>query len=228
MQSVPLYLSEMAPYKIRGILNSMFQLMITVGILSANLVNYFSPKVAGQQAWRWSLGIAMVPAFIIFVSAIFLRNSPNSILQQGGDKEEARAMLGRIRGVTDKEVEAEFNAILAASEASKQVKNPWRNLLKRQYRPQLTMAILIPVFQQLTGMNVIMFYAPVLFKTIGLGDDASLLSALVTGLVNFFATMFSFFLIDKYGRRPLFLAGGTLLFIFEVTKNSLYNYSSKS
>ncbi|KAJ0042517.1 hypothetical protein Pint_18806 [Pistacia integerrima] len=107
-------------------------------------------------------------------------------------------MLKRIRGVTDKEVEAEFNDILAASEATKQVKHPWRNLLKRQYRPQLILAVLLPFFQQITGINVVMFYAPVLFKTIGFGDNASLGSALITGIINMLAT-----LVSVYGAEGL-------------------------
>ncbi|KAJ0098788.1 hypothetical protein Patl1_21481 [Pistacia atlantica] len=215
IQAVPLYVSEMAPYKHRGSLNVVFQLAITIGIFAANLVNYFTPRIKDGQGWRYSLGGAMVPAAFIFVSALFLPNSPNSMLEQG-DKEKARAMLKRIRGVTDKEVEAEFNDILAASEASKQVKHPWRNLLKRQYRPQLILAVLLPFFQQITGINVVMFYAPVLFKTIGFGDNASLGSALITGIINMLATLVSVYGTDKWGRRALFLEGGIQLFIFQV------------
>lgn len=205
----------MAPAKHRGSLNVIFQLAITIGIFAANLINYFTSKIKGGQGWRYSLGGAMVPAAFIFVSALFLPNTPNSMLEQG-DKEKARAMLKRIRGVTDKEVEAEFDDILAASEASKQVKHPWRNIFKRKYRPQLIMAVLIPFFQQLTGINVVMFYAPVLFKTIGFGDKASLGSALITGIINMLATLISVYGTDKWGRRALFLEGGIQLFIFQV------------
>ena len=88
--------------------------------------------------------------------------------------------------------------------------------MKKKYRPQLTMAILIPFFQQLTGINVIMFYAPVLFKTIGFGDDASLMSAVITGLVNVVATFVSIATVDKFGRRLLFLEGGTQMFLSQV------------
>lgn len=217
-QSVPLYVSEMAPYKHRGSLNIVFQLSITIGIFVANLVNYFSQKIKGGQGWRYSLGGAMVPAAFIFVSALCLPNTPNSMLEKG-DKERARAMLRRIRGLTDKEIEAEFNDLLAASEASKQVKHPWRNLRKRHYRPHLVMAVLIPFFQQITGINVVMFYAPVLFKTIGFGDNASLFSAVITGIVNMLATFVSIYGTDKWGRRFLFIEGGLQMFIFQVIKN---------
>ncbi|RZC80525.1 hypothetical protein C5167_043100 [Papaver somniferum] len=212
-QSVPLYLSEMAPYKFRGALNICFQLMITIGILCANLVNYGTDKIESGQGWRVSLGLAGVPALIITVGALFLPDTPNSII--GRNKpEEARKHLQRIRGPVN--IDEEFNDLVAASDESKMVENPWRNLLQRRYRPHLCMAILIPFFQQLTGINVVMFYAPVLFKTIGFGNNASLMSAVITGLVNVFATFAAIFIVDKKGRRFLFLEGGCQMFIFQV------------
>ncbi|KAI3869356.1 hypothetical protein MKX03_014534 [Papaver bracteatum] len=212
-QSVPLYLSEMAPYKFRGALNICFQLMITIGILCANLVNYGTDKIESGQGWRVSLGLAGVPALIITVGALFLPDTPNSII--GRNKPEvARKHLQRIRGPVN--IDEEFNDLVAASDESKMVENPWRNLLQRRYRPHLCMAILIPFFQQLTGINVVMFYAPVLFKTIGFGNNASLMSAVITGLVNVFATFAAIFIVDKKGRRFLFLEGGCQMFIFQV------------
>ncbi|KAK8984449.1 hypothetical protein V6N11_047672 [Hibiscus sabdariffa] len=189
-QSVPLYLSEMAPYKYRGALNIGFQLSITIGILIANVLNYFFAKIKGGWGWRLSLGGAMVPALIITIGSLVLPETPNSMIERG-QTEEARAKLKRIRGVED--VDQEFTDLVAASDASKLVEHPWRNLLQRKYRPHLTMAISIPFFQQLTGINVIMFYAPVLFSTIGFGDDASLMSAVITGIVNVAATLVSIY-----------------------------------
>ncbi|KAJ9145847.1 hypothetical protein P3X46_028179 [Hevea brasiliensis] len=204
IQAVPLYVSEMAPYRHRGSLNIVFQLAITIGNFVANLVNYLTPKIKGGQGWRVSLGGACVPAAFIFISACFLPNTPNSMLEKG-QNEEARAMLRRVRGLSDKEVEEEFQDLVEASKVAKEVDRPWRTILKRQYRPHLTMSILIPFFQQLTGINVVMFYAPVLFQSIGFQDDASLLSALVTGTINVVATLVSIYGIDKWGRRFLFL-----------------------
>ena len=206
----------MAPHNHRGSLNVLFQLSITVGNLCANIVNYFTPRIISGQGWRVSLGGAAVPAIIIAVSAFFLPNTPNSILEKG-DAEKAKDMLRRIRGVSDKEVQAEFDDILEASEASNAVKHPWRNIIERKYRPHLTMAILIPMFQQLTGINVVMFYAPVLFISIGFGNNASLMSAAITGGVNVAATFISVYGTDRWGRRPLFLWGGGLMLIFQVT-----------
>ncbi|AEE84458.1 putative major facilitator, sugar transporter, major facilitator superfamily [Arabidopsis thaliana] len=210
-QSVPLYLSEMAPYKYRGALNIGFQLSITIGILVANVLNFFFSKIS--WGWRLSLGGAVVPALIITVGSLILPDTPNSMIERGQFR-LAEAKLRKIRGVDD--IDDEINDLIIASEASKLVEHPWRNLLQRKYRPHLTMAILIPAFQQLTGINVIMFYAPVLFQTIGFGSDAALISAVVTGLVNVGATVVSIYGVDKWGRRFLFLEGGFQMLISQV------------
>ncbi|KAL9383982.1 hypothetical protein Peur_024305 [Populus x canadensis] len=212
-QSVPLYLSEMAPYKYRGALNIGFQLSITAGILIANVLNYFFVKIHGGWGWRLSLGGAMVPALIITVGSLVLPDTPNSMIERG-QHDEAREKLKRVRGVDD--VDEEFSDLVAASEASKKVEHSWKNLLQRKYRPHVAMAVMIPFFQQLTGINVIMFYAPVLFNTIGFGNDAALMSAVITGIVNVVATMVSIYGVDKWGRRFLFLEGGCQMLICQI------------
>ena len=148
LQSVPVYLSEMAPARLRGMLNIGFQLMITIGILAANLINYGTSKIKGGWGWRLSLGLAAVPAGIITLGSLFLPDTPNSLIERG-HADEAMRMLRRIRGTDD--IHAEYNDLVAASEEAKLVKHPWRNIVARKYRPQLTMAILIPLFQQFTG-----------------------------------------------------------------------------
>ncbi|KAK6928984.1 Major facilitator, sugar transporter-like [Dillenia turbinata] len=212
IQAVPLYVSEMAPYKYRGSLNVLFQLSITIGILVANLVNYGTAQIKGGWGWRLSLGGAAVPAIFIAVSAFILPDTPNSMIERGKHN-EVLEMLRKVRGVDN--VEAEFKSLIAASEASKQVAHPWRNILLRKYRPQLTMSILIPFFQQLTGINVVMFYAPVLFKTLGFGSNASLFSSVITGAFNSGATFVSVNGTDKWGRRALFMEGGIQMLIFQ-------------
>ncbi|KAK6137556.1 hypothetical protein DH2020_028698 [Rehmannia glutinosa] len=197
-QSAPVYLSEMAPYKYRGALNMCFQLFITIGILAANLINYGTSQLKSGNGWRISLGCAAIPAVIFIFGSLCLPDTPNSLIERG-KQDEALKRLREIRGIDD--VEEEFNDLIAASVAAKEIKNPFSNLLRRKYRPHLTMVTLIPFFQQLTGMNVFMFYAPVLFKTIGFGNSASLMSAVITGIVNAVATLVSILTVDRFGRR---------------------------
>ncbi|KAJ6341866.1 hypothetical protein OIU78_009917 [Salix suchowensis] len=213
-QSVPIYLSEVAPYKFRGAFNMMFQLFITIGILIANLLNYVLARwVGGDTAWRLSLGGAIVPGLIILLGSCFLSDSPNSEIERG-NYEKAKDLLLKLRKVDN--VDEEFNDLVEASEKAKLVKHAWLNIFKRKYRPQLVFAFCIPMFQQLTGMNVIVFYAPVLFKTIGFGSNASLFSSLITGIVNMLATFVSIFTVDKLGRRKLFLMGGAQMLICQI------------
>uniref|UniRef100_J3L163 Major facilitator superfamily (MFS) profile domain-containing protein n=1 Tax=Oryza brachyantha TaxID=4533 RepID=J3L163_ORYBR len=217
-QAVPLYLSEMAPARMRGMLNISFQLMITVGILAANLINYFTDKIAGGWGWRVSLGLAAVPAFIMSGGSLFLPDTPNSLLARGKE-DEARTMLRRIRGTND--VGPEYDDLVAASEASKAIVNPCSTLLERRYRAQLVVSLRIPTLQQLTGINVVMFYAPVLFKTIGFGGTASLMSAVITGLVNMVAPFVSIATVDRLGRRKLLLQGGVQMIIAQLILGTL-------
>ncbi|XP_074307100.1 sugar transport protein 10-like [Silene latifolia] len=212
-QSVPVYLSEMAPANLRGALNMCFQMATTIGILAANLINYGTSGIKGHLGWRLSLGLAAVPALMVTVGGLVLPDSPNSLIDRG-KRQEARRMLQKIRGVEN--VDEEFQDLVEASDESKKVDNSWKNIMLPKNRPQLIMAILIPSFQQLTGINVIMFYAPVLFKTLGFGNDAALMSSVITGGVNVLATLVSIFSVDKVGRRALFLQGGVQMFICQI------------
>ncbi|KAG2606305.1 sugar transport protein MST6-like [Panicum virgatum] len=216
-QTAPLYLSEMAPARMRGMLNNGFNLMITVGILLATLVNYGTQKIAGGWGWRLSLALAAVPAAVIAVGSFFLYDTPNSLLERGRP-EEAKRMLRRVRDVED--VDDEYNDLAAASAASKAVTRPWRDILRRRYRPQLVMAVAIPMCQQLTGI-VLQTYAPVLFKTAGFGGSASLMSAVITGLVNLLATFVSVLTVDRIGRCALLLLGGLQMLISMVVMGAL-------
>ncbi|KAI4314038.1 hypothetical protein L6164_026981 [Bauhinia variegata] len=212
--SVPIYVSEMAPHKYRGALNMCFQLSIATGIFAANLLNYYFSKMLNGEGWRLSLGLGAAPAIIFMIGAILLPESPSSLVERG-KVEEARKQLVQIRGTPN--IEAELDDILAASEASKQVKNPWKSLFtERKYKPQLTFALCIPFFQQFTGLNSITFYAPILFRTIGFGSNASLMSAVIIGSFKPVSTLVSIMLVDKFGRRTLFLEGGGQMFVCQI------------
>ncbi|XP_073012429.1 sugar transport protein MST4 [Typha latifolia] len=211
-QAVPLFLSEIAPTRIRGGLNILFQLNVTIGILFANLVNYGTSKIH-PWGWRLSLSLAMIPAVLLTVGALIVVDTPNSLIERGR-LEEGKAVLRKIRGIDN--IEPEFNEILEASHAAQQVKHPFRNLLLRRNRPQLVIAILLQIFQQFTGINAIMFYAPVLFNTLGFKSDASLYSAVITGAVNVLSTLVSIYFVDRLGRRILLLEAGVQMFLAQV------------
>ncbi|CAN1807710.1 Sugar transport protein 13 [Linum perenne] len=198
-QAVPLFLSEIAPTRIR--------------ILFANLINYGTAKIKGGWGWRLSLGLAGVPAVLLTLGALIVSETPNSLIERGR-LDEGKAVLKRIRG-TDK-VEPEFLELVEASRIAKSVKHPFRNLLKRRNRPQLVIAIALQIFQQCTGINAIMFYAPVLFNTLGFKSDASLYSAVITGAVNVLSTVVSIYSVDKLGRRMLLLEAGVQMFFSQV------------
>ncbi|KAL6191161.1 hypothetical protein ACLB2K_037552 [Fragaria x ananassa] len=212
-QAVPLFLSEIAPTRIRGGLNILFQLNITIGILFANLVNYGTNKITGGWGWRLSLGLAGIPAGLLTLGALLVVDTPNSLVERGR-LEEGKAVLRRIRGTDN--VEPEFLELVEASRVAKEVKHPFRNLLHRRNRPQLVIAVALQIFQQCTGINAIMFYAPVLFDTLGFGNDAALYSAVITGAVNVLSTVISIYSVDKVGRRMLLLEAGVQMFLSQV------------
>lgn len=212
MQAVPLFLSEIAPTQHRGAVNILFQLFVTIGIFIANLINYGTSMIR-PNGWRISLGLAAVPGAILFIGSLIITETPPSLVERGME-EEGKAALKKIRGVED--VEAEFQQIVAGCEQGRQVKQPFKKLFKRSGVPALVVSNSIQVFQQLTGINAIMFYAPVLFQTLGFKSDASLLSSVITGLVNVGATFVSIYAVDKLGRRKLLLQASIQMFISQV------------
>ncbi|CAL9131926.1 unnamed protein product [Musa acuminata var. zebrina] len=211
-QAVPLFLSEIAPVHVRGALNILFQLDVTIGIFVANIVNYLVSNIH-PWGWRLALGLAGVPALMLCLGSMVIAETPTSLIEREMLM-EGLAMLKKIRGTDN--VDAEYEEILHACEMARQVKQPFRNLMKRSSRPQLVIAIVMQVFQQFTGINAIMFYAPVLFQTIGFKNDASLLSAVITGIVNVLSTVVSVVLVDKVGRRFLLLEACGQMLITQV------------
>ncbi|KAK3153295.1 hypothetical protein QOZ80_2BG0170380 [Eleusine coracana subsp. coracana] len=210
-QSIPLYLSEMAPPQYRGAINNGFELAISLGILFANVLNYFVVRITAGWGWRISLSIAAVPATFLIIGAFFLPETPSFLIHRHGDIYKARILLQKLRGTTS--VQTELDDLVAASNLSKTTQYPFRNIFKRKYRPQLVIALLIPFFTQVTGINVMNFYAPVMFRTIGLKESASLLSAVVTRLCATFANVVAMIVVDRFGRRNLFLVGGVQMIL---------------
>lgn len=221
-QAVPLYLSEVAPARWRGAMNILFQLSVTVGILVANLVNY-AVQNTHPWGWRLSLGLAGVPALVITAAGLGLHDTPNSLLERGRE-EEARTALCKIRGTTD--VDAELEDIRRASQAAQAVQSPWWSMWRKN-KPQLVVTVALQIFQQLTGINAIMFYAPVLFQTVGFKSDAALYSAAITGGINVLATIVSVALVDKVGRRLLLVQGSIQMFLAQAAIGALLGVALK-
>lgn len=210
-QAAPIYLSEMAPPKWRGTFSTAFQFFLSLGVLIATLLNFFTAQLDGN-GWRFSLGCAAVPASIMTLGAIFIPDTPSSLIQRG-KVSLARQSLTQLRGV-EFDTEAELNNIISYNEAAKALTlEPYKKILLRKYRPHLILTVAISSFQQLTGINMIAFYAPVLFRSIGFGSNSALIGAIILGAINLGSTFVSAIMVDRYGRKFLFLEGGTQIFV---------------
>jgi SP family galactose:H+ symporter-like MFS transporter len=198
---VPVYISEVAPADARGWQVSLFQLAITVGILLAYLVDY---ALAGIQGWRWMFGLAVIPAAIFGAGMFFLPESPRWLLRRG-HRETARAMLARIRGTKD--IDGEFREI-EQSVTKAPESGRFSDLFARSLRPALVVGIGLAIFQQITGINTVIYYAPLIIQKAGISSaSGAILATAGIGAVNVLVTILSMWLIDRKGRRPLLLVG---------------------
>jgi SP family galactose:H+ symporter-like MFS transporter len=195
----PLYISEVAPAKMRGSLVSLNQLAVTMGIVVSYLVDYAFAPIEG---WRYMLGLAIVPATILVIGMTFVPNTPRWLVRQVR-MDEAKAVLKRIRpsGEVDKEVEE-------IQEGLKQQKGGRAELRNPLVKPALTVGIGLAIFQQITGINTVIYYAPTIFQAAGFASASSAIFAtLSVGVVNVLMTVVAIFLMDRVGRRPLLLIG---------------------
>jgi SP family galactose:H+ symporter-like MFS transporter len=198
--AVPLYISEVAPPRVRGALVSFNQLALTMGILIAFLVDY---ALSSSAAWRLMFGLAAIPAVLLFVGMLTQAESPVWLVTHGR-MEEARRVLVRVRS-RDHDVDGEIAEISALGERT----SSYRELLRPDVRKVVVIGVLLAVFQQITGINTVIYYAPTLLHQAGLGNSASLLANVGNGIVNVAMTVIAIRLIDKVGRRVL-LIGGTI------------------
>ncbi|QGZ64902.1 sugar porter family MFS transporter [Paraburkholderia acidisoli] len=199
--TAPLYLSEIAPGQVRGAMVSAYQLMVTVGILVAFLSD---TAFASSGAWRWMLGVVAIPAGIFLLGVLALPNSPRWLMMKNRN-DEARKVLNSVRPETAV-VEQEMKDIARQL----QVKEQGFSLLRknRDFRRSLALGIGLQVVQQLTGINVVMYYAPRIFGLAGYsGHQAQLWGTVIVGVVNVVATFIAIGLVDRWGRRPILLTG---------------------
>jgi sugar porter (SP) family MFS transporter len=195
---VPLYIGEVVPPRIRGGLVSLNQLAITAGILVSYLIDY---GLSGSGDWRLMFGLAVIPAAALFIGMIFQKESPHWLIRAGRE-DDARAVLRRLRE-NDDEIDAEIREV---QDVSRQ-EGSYRDLISPKVRPLLLVGVLLAVFQQITGINTVIYYAPTLLQGAGLGNNAALLANVVNGAVNVGMTIVAIWLLDKVGRRPLLLSG---------------------
>jgi SP family galactose:H+ symporter-like MFS transporter len=194
----PLYLAEIAPRQQRGFIVSLNQFCITAGILLSYIVDFCLTGVAGN--WRWMLGAGAVPGLVLFLGMLTLPESPRW-LAGSGRMEEARRALARMR--QPEEVEPEL-AELRRDGHSKIA--PWSALLARGARRPLIIGSALAVFQQITGINTVIYYAPTIFQSAGMSSaSGAILATVGVGLVNVIMTMVAMGLLDRLGRRPLLL-----------------------
>jgi sugar porter (SP) family MFS transporter len=200
--AAPMYISEIAPAKDRGKMVAMFQFNVVFGILVAFLSNYLLQDV-GSNAWRWMLGVEAFPAIIFVGLVLLVPESPRWLVVKRGAIEQARIVLNLIDPST---ADSELSAIVVSNEIEER-KSAADNLFSKQHSFPVMLAIAFAVFNQVSGINAIIYYAPRIFEMTGLGKDAALLSSAGVGLVNFTFTLIALNFIDRVGRRTLMLIG---------------------
>lgn len=213
----PMYIAEIAPADIRGRMVSFNQLNIVIGISVAYFSNFLilslsQSDLAWAQSlrlddwtWRWMLGVEAIPAIIYFFALFAVPESPRWLLMRG-KAAEALQILSRVSGRT--QAEADLEAVQESLDTEAHLeKGSIKELFLPAMRLVLTIGIVIAILQQITGINSVFFYAPMIFEQSGIGTDAAFMQAVLVGIVNLVATVVAIALIDKLGRRPLLITG---------------------
>jgi SP family arabinose:H+ symporter-like MFS transporter len=199
----PMYIAEIAPAKHRGQLAGMFQFNIVFGILIAYVSNALLAGT-GANAWRWMLGVAAFPSFLYAVFCFGLPESPRWLLSRKDDRAAGMRVLQRIEPkASEAEIAAQADAIISASTEKVSSGHFWTKRLRKP----ILLAILIAFFNQLSGINAILYFAPRIFELTGLGAKAALLQSIGIGATNLVFTFVGLWLIDRLGRRTLLYIG---------------------
>ena len=202
----PLYIAEVAPAARRGRLVTFNQLAIVIGILLVYFVNYFIARLGSEDwnvatGWRWMFGSEAFPAVVFFALTLFIPESPRWLLQRGR-AEEARRILTRVGGADHAGSELRAIAAALAVEPGSTVQ-----LLQPGLRRAFLIGAVLAVLQQVTGINVFMYYAPEIFKQLGAGTDVALLQTVAVGVVNLAFTIVALRTVDRLGRKRLMIIG---------------------
>jgi SP family arabinose:H+ symporter-like MFS transporter len=197
----PMYIAELSPAKHRGTLVSLNQLAIVIGILVAFFTNYLLVDT-GEDNWRWMLLVMTVPSVLLFFSLFFVPESPRWLVARKQNDTALKVLLktsGQEFAYTElKEIEQTLKI---------QQESTYRDLLAPKIKPLVFIGIILTIFQQITGINTIMYYAPKIFANVGQSNDSALLQTIAIGGTNLFFTLVAMALIDRYGRKFLILIG---------------------
>jgi SP family arabinose:H+ symporter-like MFS transporter len=196
----PMYVSEVSPPSLRGRMGTLYQLSIVVGILLSYAINYLL-RNAGASNWRWMFVTGVIPSALFFVLLLRAPETPRYLFM-AGRPQEAFTILERISGRETAEFE------IAEMRASFATRNPlWRALWQPGIRRAVVIGFCLAILIHVSGINTIIDYAPAIFKSAGWKIDAALFSTFIVGLTNFGFTLVSFWVIDRYGRKPLYIIG---------------------
>ena len=198
--TAPVYVAEIAPPEYRGRLVGLNQFAIVLGISIAYFSNYFLLNV-GADSWRWMLGVEALPAALYFFLLLPVPESPRWLMMRGRER-EARAVVERLASRERAAAELEEVRISLGSAGG-----GYRDLFRGRMARVMTIAILLGLCQQMSGVNAVFSYAPMIFQKAGAGTSAAFISAAAVGLVNLLSTVLAIWFMDRFGRRPLLMAG---------------------
>ena len=201
----PMYISEISPPQYRGRLVALFQFNVVSGILIAFVSNYLLNGIS-EESWRWMLGVQAVPALAYFILVFLVPESPRWLMKQGRE-EEARVVLEEF---------GEKNPATAVNQIRETLHKDHSGepLFSKKFSKPILFAVSLALFNQLSGINAIMYYAPRIFEMTGLSKDGALLQAIAIGATNMVFTLLAISVIDKYGRRTLLIIGSFGMVIF--------------
>lgn len=194
----PVYISEIAPPQHRGKMGIAFQVNVVSGILLAYLTNYLLQGVGGENDWRYMLGIIAIPSLLFSVMMFFTPESPRWLILYRNDEAGARKIFEKSGAPADELIKEIRNSVQQKKKEA---------LFSGKFSKPLLLAFLLALFNQLSGINAIIYFAPRVFEMAGLGKDAAFLSSAGIGIVNFLFTMLGWYLIDRSGRRKLMYIG---------------------
>ena len=234
----PMYIAEIAPSKIRGRLVSFNQLNIVIGISLAFFSNFLILKLSQSPSfwtevlrmdvyhWRWMLGLEALPALIYFLALQRVPESPRWLIMQSRES-EALQIMTKISGPEAAATELKsIKSNLAQAAAAGPKKIAFSELLKPSMRLVMIVGISVAILQQITGINAVFFYAPMIFEQSGIGTDASFMQAILVGLTNLIFTLIAIWLIDRVGRKPLLIGGVSGIAISMFTLALSFNSAS--